>query len=65
MTRWTPERILALRRRLGLTQVEFAAAVGVVDGTIISRWENGRSSPDRRSQTALENLATARSGERS
>ena len=39
-----PERLLAIRRRLGLTQADFAARVGQ-DEHQICRWEKGRLRP--------------------
>jgi len=36
--------IKALRKRIGLTQVQFARAVGVSFVTV-NRWENGHTSP--------------------
>jgi transcriptional regulator with XRE-family HTH domain len=36
--------IKALRRRLGLTQEQFAAKVGVTYGTV-NNWENGKRMP--------------------
>jgi transcriptional regulator with XRE-family HTH domain len=38
------ERLLAVRRRLGLTQAELAARLGQDEGQI-SRWERGRRTP--------------------
>lgn len=36
-----PNEVLAIRRRLGLTQIEFARAVGVSRVTVVC-WETGR-----------------------
>jgi len=39
-----PHRIKQLRLKLGLTQEQFAAHVGVTFSTV-NRWENGKSEP--------------------
>lgn len=41
----TSEQILELRKKLGLSQVKFAAALGVSVKTV-SAWEHGRTIPD-------------------
>jgi DNA-binding transcriptional regulator YiaG len=41
-----PERVKAIRVRLGLTQEDFAQKLGV-DGNIVSRWETGKTEPTR------------------
>ena len=41
----TPEQILAKRKELGLSQVKFAAALGV-SVKKISAWEHGKDTPD-------------------
>ena len=41
---FTGEEIRALRKRLGLTQEEFAHAVAVTFSTV-NRWENGHAKP--------------------
>lgn len=43
----TPETIHMARKALGLTQVEFAARIGV-DPVTVSRWERGISTPQSR-----------------
>lgn len=43
--RWTPERIHALRERLGISQERFGARIGATAATV-SRWESGQRSPD-------------------
>jgi DNA-binding transcriptional regulator YiaG len=43
---WTPQRIRALRERLGLTQREAAELVGVND-SMWCHWEKGRHPPTR------------------
>lgn len=42
----TPEEILAVRKKMGVTQEKFAALVGT---TVVSvnRWENGQTKPCR------------------
>lgn len=56
------ELILELRRRLGLTQEQFAARVGVTFPTV-NRWENCRVKPSRIAlkliQTTLEQMGEA------
>jgi DNA-binding transcriptional regulator YiaG len=41
---WTAAEILALRRRLGLSQAAFAGEIGVRQQTV-SEWETGRYQP--------------------
>ena len=41
----TPEQILAKRKELGLSQVKFAAALGV-SVKKVSAWEHGKAVPD-------------------
>lgn len=47
--------IAALRRRLNMTQEEFAHAIGVTVSTV-NRWENGHITPSRLARRAVENL---------
>jgi putative transcriptional regulator len=47
--------VARLRRRLGMTQEEFAAALGVTVGTV-NRWENGHFKPSRLAEKALKQL---------
>ncbi len=42
----------ALRTKLGLNQIDFAARYGLSVGTLRD-WEQGRSQPDRPAQTLL------------
>ena len=49
--------IAALRRRLSMTQEEFAHAIGVTVSTV-NRWENGHIVPSRLARKAMEGLAT-------
>jgi len=60
--RWNPERIRALRQRLGMSQEEFADAVGVTSGVSVSRWERGQNGPDRRCRKVLDELDAAGEG---
>ena len=53
--------ISALRRRLKMTQEEFAHAIGVTVSTV-NRWENGHIEPSRLARKAMEGLATQASG---
>lgn len=43
---FSPDRVKAIRIRLGLTQEDFATKLGV-DGNMVSRWETGKSEPTR------------------
>ena len=45
----------ALRRRLKMTQEEFAHAIGVTVSTV-NRWENGHIEPSRLARKAMETL---------
>lgn len=56
---WTPQRVKALRKGLGMTQEQFAEAVGVAHLVVVSRWELGTRAPDRRSRAALERLESS------
>lgn len=47
--------ISALRRRLSMTQEEFAHAIGVTVSTV-NRWENGHIEPSRLARKAMESL---------
>jgi putative transcriptional regulator len=62
-TNMTPENenhvglaVSALRRRLNMTQEEFAHAIGVTVSTV-NRWENGHIVPSRLARKAMEGLA--------
>jgi DNA-binding transcriptional regulator YiaG len=48
--------IRELRKRLGLTQEEFAHAVAVTFSTV-NRWENGHAKPSKLARRAIEALA--------
>ena len=50
--------VISVRRRLGLTQVEFSRLVGVSIKTIRS-WEQGKQYPDGPAKTLLKILAYA------
>ena len=60
----TPRRVpetvdvRALRGRLGLTQLEFAARFGL-DLDAVQNWEQGRTRPDRNARILLQVIATA------
>ncbi|MCY7277520.1 MAG: helix-turn-helix domain-containing protein [Phormidesmis sp. CAN_BIN44] len=49
------ELVRELRRRLGLTQEEFAAKLGVTFPTV-NRWENRRAKPSRMAIKLIEGL---------
>lgn len=53
---WTPDEIKALRKRLKLTQKQFAAEVGVHVVTVI-RWEKGGFNPSGLALEKLQQLA--------
>jgi DNA-binding transcriptional regulator YiaG len=48
--------IAMLRRRLNMTQEEFAHAIGVTVSTV-NRWENGHIEPSRLARKAMQGLA--------
>ena len=48
--------IRELRKRLGLTQEEFAHAVAVTFSTV-NRWENGHAKPSKLARRAIEALS--------
>jgi len=58
-----PEQIRDLRLRLGLTQEQFAAKVGVTCSTV-NRWENGKSKPSPMAMKLMEGLGADWAGER-
>src|SRR5947208_2009141 len=49
------ERVQEIRRRLGLTQEDLAARLGVSFATV-NRWEAGRARPQRAQAAAFEKL---------
>ena len=51
----TGSPITELRRRLKMTQEEFAHAIGVTVSTV-NRWENGHIEPSRLARKAIEGL---------
>ena len=53
----TGSPISELRRRLKMTQEEFAHAIGVTVSTV-NRWENGHIEPSRLARRAMEGLAS-------
>ncbi|EDP73581.1 helix-turn-helix domain-containing protein [Hydrogenivirga sp. 128-5-R1-1] len=53
----TGKEIRELRKKLGLTQEEFAQLLGV-GFTTVNRWENGKSEPRGQALEALEKLRT-------
>ena len=53
----TGKEIRELRKKLGLTQEEFAQLLGV-GFTTVNRWENGKSEPRGQALEALEKLKT-------
>ena len=53
---WTPERIRALRKRLGMTQDDFAAALGYSRKQSVSDLENGKMEPSGPAAELLRHL---------
>ena len=53
------DEIRTLRKRLGLTQEEFAHAVAVTFSTV-NRWENGHAKPSKLARRAIEGLVALR-----
>jgi DNA-binding transcriptional regulator YiaG len=49
-------RILALRKRLGLKQLDFAARFQVTQAAV-SRWENGAKEPSKKNYILMGNIA--------
>lgn len=49
--------VSSLRRRLSMTQEEFAHAIGVTVSTV-NRWENGHIEPSRLARRAMQGLAS-------
>lgn len=52
---WPPERILALRAKLGWNQTVFAMRLET-DAPTISRWENGLRAPKKIHRRELDRL---------
>ena len=50
------EFIRDLRRRQGMTQEEFAHALGITVGTV-NRWENGRFRPSKLARATIAEFA--------
>ena len=55
------DEIRNLRKRLGLTQEEFAHAVAVTFSTV-NRWENGHAKPSKLARRAIESLMAPKAG---
>ncbi len=53
---FTPEQIQAKRKELGLSQVKFAAALGV-SVKKVSAWEHGKTAPDEAEMRKIEKLS--------
>lgn len=53
---WTIEAIVALRKRLSLTQEQFAHRIGVTTSSV-NRWERGHAEPSRLACQKLTELA--------
>lgn len=57
--RFSPESIVELRKKLGLSQAGLARALGVPSNTV-SRWENDATTPDAASLAAIHSVAMER-----
>jgi len=55
MSRWSPQEIKGLRKRLGLTQKQFSEKIGVHNVTII-RWEKDQAKPNGLALSRLDEL---------
>ena len=58
---FTPEQILAKRKELGLSQVKFAAALGVSVKTV-SAWEHGKDVPSDDEVEKINRIGSSRNG---
>jgi DNA-binding transcriptional regulator YiaG len=54
--RITPDEVRAIRTRLGMTQVEFAAAMGVSRQATVAEWESGHRTPSGSAVRLMELL---------
>jgi transcriptional regulator with XRE-family HTH domain len=54
---WT-QRVVSLRKQIGLSQVQFAELLAVTQGTV-SRWESGAKQPSAEHFLQMGNLADA------
>lgn len=52
---WNPDDVKSMRRRLNLSQAEFAKLLGV-DVRSVSRWENGESKPTGAAEAVMAGL---------
>jgi DNA-binding transcriptional regulator YiaG len=57
MSEQMSELVRTLRRRLSMTQEEFAHELGITVGTV-NRWENGRFHPSKLARATLADFAT-------
>ena len=57
--RFSPESIVQVRTKLGLSQGNMAAELGIPANTL-SRWENGTTTPDADSLAAIYSLAVSK-----
>ena len=57
MQEWTPERIRALRKAMGLTQPHFAKRLGYERFRTVTELENGTIQPTKQAQIILDMLA--------
>ena len=54
--KWTPEKIRALRKALGLTQKEFADKLGYKRRETIAEFEAGKYEPNAQAEIILDIL---------
>jgi len=52
----TPAQIKAARKALGMSQAEFAKALGLSRSKTVSEWENGRKTPQPYITLAIKHL---------
>lgn len=55
----TPAQMKSVRSRLGMSQAQFAKALGVERNTV-ARWENGRRKISKLASAAIEHLTCKR-----
>lgn len=53
---WTPDLIRSIRQDMGLTQTQFADAVGIARQQTISEWEVGTYHPSRMAEMLLNSF---------
>ena len=56
MVKWTPKRIKALRKKYGVSQVDFGYKFLGMNITTVGRWERGECQPSPRSIGLLNSV---------